>query len=62
MLLPGADVGTVVGFEFEQKHRPFLFQDFWQFQYRVPVEVSRYMLRLPAGWEYRACAPRAAAQ
>jgi hypothetical protein len=54
MILPGAEVGTVVGFEFEQKHRPFLFQDFWQFQDEIPVELSRYVLRLPAGWEYRA--------
>jgi hypothetical protein len=54
MILPGADVGTVVGFEFEQKHRPFLFQDFWEFQDEIPVELSRYVLRLPPGWEYRA--------
>jgi hypothetical protein len=54
LALPGADVGTVIGFEFEQKDRPFLFQDFWQFQRRIPVEHSKYTLHLPAGWEYRA--------
>lgn len=54
MVLPGADVGTVVGFEFEQKDRPFLFQDFWWFQGETPVDLSRYTLRLPPGWEYRA--------
>jgi hypothetical protein len=52
--LPGADVGTVVGFEYEQKHRPYLFQDFWWVQERIPVEHSRYVLRLPPNWEYRA--------
>lgn len=54
MKLPGADVGTVVGFEYERKERPFLFQDFWWFQDTVPVERARYTLRLPARWEYRA--------
>jgi hypothetical protein len=54
MVLPGAQVGTVAGFEYEQKDRPFLFQDFWRFQDERPVERSRYTLRLPQGWEYRA--------
>jgi hypothetical protein len=54
MNLPGADIGTVVGFEYERKDRPFLFQDFWEFQREIPVERSTYTLRLPAGWEYRA--------
>lgn len=50
----GADVGTVVGFEYEQKRRPYIFQDNWYFQEMIPVEHSRYSLRLPKGWEYRA--------
>ncbi|HJX83432.1 MAG TPA: DUF3857 domain-containing protein, partial [Candidatus Angelobacter sp.] len=54
MVLPGAEVGTVVGFEFERKERPFLFQKFWLFQRPIPVERSRYTLHLPSGWEYRA--------
>jgi hypothetical protein len=54
MALPGDDVGTVVGFEYEQRSRPYLFQDFWQFQESIPVERSRYALFLPSGWEYRA--------
>jgi hypothetical protein len=54
MVLPGADVGTVVGFEYEQKRRPYMFQDSWSFQDMIPVEKSRYTLRLPAKWEYRA--------
>jgi hypothetical protein len=52
--LPGAEVGTVVGFEYEQKRRPYLFQDYWDFQDMVPVEKSRYTLRIPSRWEYRA--------
>lgn len=54
LIVPGAEVGTVVGFEYEQKRRPYMFQDYWYFQDMIPVEKSRYTLRLPAKWEYRA--------
>jgi len=54
LLVPGADVGTVVGFEYEQRHHPYIFQDWWGFQSTIPVEKSRYTLRLPQNWEYRA--------
>jgi transglutaminase-like putative cysteine protease len=52
--VPGADVGTVVGFEYERKGRPYIFQDFWGFQTEDPVEQSRYELHLSAGWRFRA--------
>jgi Domain of Unknown Function with PDB structure (DUF3857) len=51
--VPGADVGTVIGFEFEQRQRPYLFEDEWEFQGEYPVVKSRYTLRLPASWDYR---------
>jgi len=51
--VPGADVGTVVGFEFERKDRPYIFQDFWNFQTVVPVEQSRYELHLAPGWRFK---------
>ena len=54
LVVPGADVGTVVGFEYEQKRSPYVFQDRWIFQSDIPVEHSHYSLRIPAGWEYRA--------
>jgi hypothetical protein len=54
LIVPGGDVGTVVGFEYEQKRRPYLFQDHWGFQGMIPVEKSRYTLHLPPKWEYRA--------
>ena len=54
LIIPGAEVGTVVGFEYEQKRRPYMFQDYWYFQDMIPVEKSRYTLRIPAKWEYRA--------
>jgi hypothetical protein len=52
--VPGADVGTVMGVEFEQKARPYILQDFWDFQTSVPVEQSRYELHLASGWRFRA--------
>src|SRR5215472_7238288 len=54
LILPGAEVGTVVGFEYEHKRRPYVFDDEWYFQNRIPVERSAYTLRVPPGWEYRA--------
>ena len=54
LAVPGAEVGTVVGFEYEQKRRPYMFQDYWYFQDMIPVEKSRYTLRIPSKWEYRA--------
>ncbi|HKD15389.1 MAG TPA: DUF3857 and transglutaminase domain-containing protein [Candidatus Angelobacter sp.] len=54
LLLPGADVGTVVGFEYERKERPYVFQKEWYIQQSVPVEKSHFTLNLPSSWEYRA--------
>jgi len=51
--VPGADVGTVMAFEFEQKKRPYIFQDHWDFQSFLPVEKSRYELHLGSGWRAR---------
>lgn len=50
----GADVGTVVGFEFEESEHPMVFQDAWGFQGGEPVERSRYELHLASGWRYKA--------
>lgn len=51
--MPGADVGTVVGFEFEEQEHPYIFQDAWYFQSAEPVERSRYELHLASGWKVR---------
>lgn len=50
--VPGADPGTVIAYEYEQRDRPYLLEDEWQFQERIPVQLARYTLRLPASWEY----------
>jgi hypothetical protein len=49
--VPGADVGSIVGFEFERKHRPYVLDDDWYFQFSIPVERARYTVRIPANWE-----------
>ncbi|HWG48134.1 MAG TPA: DUF3857 and transglutaminase domain-containing protein [Candidatus Acidoferrales bacterium] len=54
MRIPGVDVGSVLGFEWEEKRYPYTFEDHWFFQDDSPTEHARYILHLPAGWEYRA--------
>lgn len=54
MRIPGVDVGTVVGVEYEQKRHPYTFEDQWFFQRQDPLEHGRYILHLPQGWEFRA--------
>jgi len=54
MRIPGVDVGTVVGVEYEQKRHPYTFEEHWFFQDTMPVERARYILHLPSSWEYRA--------
>ena len=51
--VPGADVGTVVGFEYETQEHPYVFQDYWMFQQVEPVERARYELHLPQGWRVK---------
>jgi hypothetical protein len=51
--VPGAEVGTVVGFEYEQQERPYIFQDSWMFQHSEPVEQAHYELRLASGWRFK---------
>ena len=50
--IPAADPGNVVGYEYVQKQRPFILQDQWPFQERIPVRRARFTLQLPSGWEY----------
>ena len=52
--IPAADVGNIVGYEYEVEERPFFLQDEWMFQELDPVKESHYSLTLPAGWEFKA--------
>jgi len=54
MRIPGVDVGTVVGVEWEQKRHPYTFEDHWFFQTSQPVQQARFILHLPPRWEFRA--------
>ena len=47
-----ANPGSVVGYEYVQKHRPFVFEDYWSFQDLVPCRRARFSLQVPAGWEF----------
>ncbi len=47
-----ADPGSIVGYEYVQKHRPFVFEDDWQFQDEIPTRRARFSLQLPPGWEF----------
>ncbi len=52
--IPAAEPGNVIGYEYEQRRRPLGLQDAWHFQHDIPVRRSRFTLRLPQGWEYKA--------
>jgi transglutaminase-like putative cysteine protease len=47
-----ATVGSVVGFEYTQRQRPYAFEDDWNFQRKIPTRHARFSLQLPAGWEF----------
>src|SRR5271154_2298472 len=49
---PEANVGSVVGYEYTQRHRPFVFEDDWRFQDKIPTRRARFSLQLPSGWEF----------
>jgi transglutaminase-like putative cysteine protease len=49
--LPAVEPGSIVGYEYVQKERPYIFEDIWQLQHLIPVRHCRLTLNLPAGWE-----------
>ena len=51
---PQVEVGSIVGYEWEKRRRPYILQDLWWFQARHPVFRSRFVLELPPNWHYRA--------
>lgn len=54
LTIPAAEVGSLIGYEYEQRQRPFVLQDLWRFQDELPVRRTRFILRLPDQWEYHA--------
>ncbi len=51
--IPAAEPGAVIGYEYQQKRRPFVLEDSWLLQEDIPVVLSRFSLRLPTGWEFK---------
>ena len=49
--LPAVEPGSVVGFEYVQRKRPYVFEDNWLFQEEIPVRHTRFTLNIPSGWE-----------
>jgi hypothetical protein len=49
---PAADPGNIVGYEFVQRHRPFMFEDAWQFQSALPTRRAQFSLQVPPGWQF----------
>jgi transglutaminase-like putative cysteine protease len=47
-----ANVGSVVGYEYVQRQRPFVFEDEWYIQSEIPTRRARLTLQLPSGWEF----------
>jgi hypothetical protein len=54
LIIPAADPGNVIGYEVEQKQRPYVLEDSWTFQGTDPIRLSRFTVHLPKGWEYKA--------
>jgi hypothetical protein len=52
--IPAADVGNIIGWEYEREERPTVLQDAWYVQSGYPTREAHYTLQLPNGWEYKA--------
>jgi hypothetical protein len=52
--IPAADVGNIVGYEYEIEEQPLVLQDIWLFQSGIPGREMHYTLQLPSGWQYKA--------
>lgn len=52
LAFPDANPGRVVGYEYVQRNRPYVFENDWWFQDQSPVRTARLILKIPAGWEF----------
>jgi transglutaminase-like putative cysteine protease len=53
LVAPAAEPGTVIGYEYEQKERPYFYELQWQVQREIPVHYSRFEVQLPQGWDLK---------
>ena len=54
LAFPDAYPGRVVGYEYVQRDRPYVFEDDWWFQDQSPVRTARLILEIPSHWEFTA--------
>jgi transglutaminase-like putative cysteine protease len=52
--IPAVQPGNVIGYEYQQKQRPFVTQAVWFFQDEIPVRHAHFRLELPSTWGYTA--------
>src|SRR6266571_1185678 len=52
--IPAAQPGNIIGYEYQQKQRPFVTQAVWFFQDEIPVRHAHFRLELPSTWSYTA--------
>lgn len=52
--IPAADVGNIVGYEYETEERLAFLQTRWDVQNSIPAREMHYSVQLPPGWEYKA--------
>jgi hypothetical protein len=52
MQIPGAEVGTLVGYEVERELSPFELAINWDAQETVPIREEKFSVILPPGWTY----------
>src|SRR5215472_1121966 len=50
--IPASRPGSVIGYEYQQRQRPFVMQAIWSFQDDIPVRLARLALELPPNWSY----------
>lgn len=53
LVIPGADPGNVIGYEYEQERQPYVFEDRWYFQQPLPVRRARFVAQLAPSWEFK---------
>ena len=51
--IPAANPGSFIGYEYQQRRRPFVLQDTWYFQEDIPVRHTRFVLRIPSNWDVK---------
>jgi len=52
--VPAATTGSIIGYEVQIEQTPDALADAWRFQDIIPVRQTRYTLKLPSGWSYKA--------